>query len=293
MFLEDGVEGTASDVVGFKMTAISKGYYVDNYMKYFAGDVLYGSHLPHQNFGSYLRALIIERVVTKFHSVYGSRSHIVNFGCGFDTLFWRLRDKKVVFDFWYEFDKQRVIDKKMKIINEREEFHPLDKYSLEVLDLEEPNSIDILKTKIDISIPTLFIDEFSLIYVSEQSVRNLFTFIGSNNKDFGLVSYTMTNLDDDFGELILEGFHDMNVPLLSTSLTKTPKDAVEMLLSLGFECADANEAISVAKKQMTIQDRQRVSRLDYFDDPREVDYILKHYLFLAGGSTEFCNNIFH
>ena len=293
MFLEDGVEGTASDVVGFKMTAISKGYYSDNYLKYFANDVLYGSHLPHQNFGSYLRTIIIEKVVTKFHSIYGNTSQIINLGCGFDTLFWRLRDKKIEFDNWFEFDKPKIVEKKMKILQEREEFHPLDKYHIENIDLEQENAIDIIKNKIDLNKPTLFIDEFSMIYISEKSFSNMISFIGHNNKDFCIVSYTMTNLDDDFGELILEGFQDMNVPLLSTPITKTPNDTIEMLLSNGFQCADANEAISVAKLQLTIQERQRISRLDYFDNPHEVDYILKHYLFFAGGSTEFCSNIFH
>ena len=292
MFLNDGtVEGTASDVIGFKMSAITRGYYEDKYLPLFSSDILYGTHLSHQNFGSYIRTVTFEKIVEKFHSLYGDESQVVELGCGYDTLFWRLRDKGISFKKWTEIDKKIVVEKKAKILEDNEEFKPLDRYALKELDLELEDACDVIEKEIESDVPCLFIDEFSLIYVDRSSVKKIFETIGKHSK-WCIASYSMTNLDDDYGEIIIEGFEEMGIPLKSVSLTPSVSETIKMLKECNFEAADASDAITYAKRSMSKEERMRVSRLDYYENPGELDFILKHYLFFAAGAKEFVTNMF-
>lgn len=281
------VEDTASEVTAFKMSAISKGYYNDKYMKYFAGDILYGSQLPHQNFGTYLRNFVMNYAVKKFYSIYGEKSQVVSLGSGFDTLFWRLRDENVIFSRYVEIDKKDVVTKKRSFIK-NEVFQSQENYFLEEIDLNSENSISNIEKLLIPDIPTLFIDEFSLIYLNPEIIERLYRYI---SKESNIFSYSMTNMNDDFGKLILEGFQDLSVPLNGVNFVSSTDEFVSKMLDIGFPEADAQNAVFVAKNKVPISERQRVSRLEYFDDPREVDFILSHYAFYAAGSKEFIKDL--
>ncbi|EAY02435.1 Leucine carboxyl methyltransferase family protein [Trichomonas vaginalis G3] len=281
------VEDTASEVIAFKMSAISKGYYSDKYMKYFAGDILYGSQLPHQNFGTFIRSYMIRYVVKSFFDKFGPKSQVVSLGSGFDTLYWRLRDENIQFSKFIEVDKQFVVAKKQKYL-ENQVFQPLDNYILCDLDLNLEESTNVLNTLLIPDLPTLFIDEFSLIYLQPQVIQRLLKFFAGKG---AFISYGMTNLGDDFGDLIKEGFNDMGIPLYGADFAQSTEEFITKALDIGFECADAQNAVFVVKHKIPIEERKRISRLEYFDDPHEVDFILSHYAFYAAGSEYFIKDL--
>lgn len=116
-----------------KLSAVSKGYYEDNYIQYFIPDPR--RQLPPMNMGYHLRAMAIYLSAKKFYSMFGPNSQVVQLGCGYDTLFFRLRDEKIIFSKWIDLDLNHIVQRKSRVISAGH-FQPLTNYALVEADLE-------------------------------------------------------------------------------------------------------------------------------------------------------------
>jgi hypothetical protein len=97
----------------------------------------------------------------------------------------------------------------------------------------------------------------------------------------------MTGMRDDFGELVVRTFADLGAPLKSWARTETPEVAVETLRRAGFEEVVAVSGDEGVRRLLSNEEKERIARLDFFDNPRELAMILSHYIIISAGSEAF------
>ena len=278
------VEDTAYDAANSKLSAIMRGYYKDPYIEYFVPNNV--AQLPPMNLGYFARCQIMLQAVLKFHKIHGDGIQVVILGCGYDTLFWRLRDMNVNVKGWYDLDLEFVVKRKGPIVAGNSIFAPLDNYYLIECDLSKENTVKecLLKSNFDENAPTIFVDECSLIYVDPFAVDKIICYAGQL-KESAFISYGMIKPNDQFGKMMVQNFQSFGAPLKGINQYPTIQSYVERFQKCGYKKVKACDMDKAMKLILTPEDFMRVRKLEIQDDPEELSYMLSHYI-LAIASTE-------
>lgn len=277
---------TAMSAANAKWSASSKGYYSDKYIESFLD--LKHPQLPHQNLGCTMRVFAISSAVKQFFAQYGKNSIVIVLGCGYDTLFFRLQDQSISFDYWVEIDTEEVISYKRSIIS-KSLFHKrenIPNYYLKECDLQDFSKLISIFNEFNLSsnsLPVLFIDEFSLIYINENSYINIMKYVASISQS-AFIGYTMTLSEDDFGKLISHGFSEIGIPLQSYQCTSTKKKTIEKMISFGLKNVSAIQCDEGLYTIFSPEELSRFMTLEIINDTRELNYVLKHYLIYYAGN---------
>ncbi|KAH0786130.1 Leucine carboxyl methyltransferase family protein [Histomonas meleagridis] len=279
----NSVEDTALDAANSKLCAVSRGYYDDPYIGYFVPYKV--NQLPPMNLGYYVRSLSMLEAIKKFHELHGESVQVVILGCGYDTLFWRLRDMGIKFSKWYDLDLPFIVKKKGPIISSNSIFHPVDNYFLIECDLSKENSVEesLLKYSFDINSPTIFVDECTLIYVDPFAVDKIIKFAGSL-KSSAFISYGMIKPNDQFGQMMVKNFDSFGAPLKGIARYPTVESHKERFLNGGYANVKAADMNVAMRSVPTQQDILRVRRLEMQDDPDELAFMLSHYVLVIAST---------
>ena len=279
----NSVEDTAMDAANAKLSAVQQGYYVDPYIEYFVPRSV--KQLPPMNLGYFVRCLSMWNAVTKFHSVHGDSIQVVILGCGYDTMFWRLRDANIKVARWYDLDLPMVVKRKGPVLR-NEVFEPMDNYYLLECDLSKPNRVEeVLKAnQFDVDAPTVFVDECTLIYVDPDAVDAIIKF-ASSLKSSGFISYGMVKPDDQFGKMMVQNFKRFGAPLKGIDKYPTIASHKERFTKAGYQKVKSVDMNVPMKYVLTREEYVRVHRLEMQDDPEELAFMLSHYV-LAIASTD-------
>lgn len=111
---DEPVMATNDDASECKRGAVQLGYWRDNYISLFVKHI--ERRAPEINRGYYARVKGVECFIQKFLNKMGSSSQIVNFGAGFDTLYWRLKDEGIHIANYVEIDFPTVTARKCYMI---------------------------------------------------------------------------------------------------------------------------------------------------------------------------------
>lgn len=278
------VEDTALDAANAKCSAVARGYYQDPYAEYFIPNKV--QQLPPMNLGYYARTLAMQSAVLKFHHLHGSNIQVVVLGCGYDTMFWRLRDMEITFTRYYELDLPFVIQRKGQIIR-NQVFQPIEYYYLLECDLGKPGNVEkILKENdFDPSIPAVFIDECTLIYVDPDSVDTILKFAASLPSN-GFISYGMIKPEDQFGKMMVQNFRSFGAPLKCIDKYPSVQSYTDRFKNLGFVHVKVGDMNLCMNSVIPREDYIRIHRLEMQDDPDELSFMLSHYVLALGSSDE-------
>ena len=277
------VEDTALDAANAKLSAVSRGYYQDPYIEYFVPSSK--KQLPPMNLGYHVRCLAIYKAVTKFHQIHGENMQVVILGAGYDTLFWRLRDEKITFKAWYDLDMPHVVNKKSKIL-ECSTFQPLDNYYLKVCDLSKPEEFKkVLKDNGFQDIPTIFVDECTLIYVDPVAVDEIIKF-AAQMKSSAFISYGMIRPDDSFGKMMIHNFETFGAPLKGIRMYPSVEAHKKRYEDAGYKYVKSMDLVKTMHSVISRQDYMKIMRLEMQDDPEELEFVLMHYVLALAGTDE-------
>lgn len=108
---DEAIIATNTDATECKRCAVELGYWKDDYISYFARHV--DRKAPEINRGYYARVRAMEIFIHQFLERCGTKCQIINLGCGFDTLYWRLKDTTQAVGNFIELDFPAVTSKKM------------------------------------------------------------------------------------------------------------------------------------------------------------------------------------
>jgi len=281
------VEDTAMDAANAKYSAVSRGYYVDKFIDYFVPDRI--RQLPPMNLGYYVRTLSMYKAIEKFHQLHGDNIQVVILGCGYDTLFWRLRENGVCVKKWFDIDMPHVVSKKKEIVK-NDVFQPLDNYCLFVCDLSNPENFKAVMSQHGFEdIPTIFVDECTLIYVEPKSVDEIIYFAGHLTSS-AFISYGMIKPDDNFGKLMVKNFQSFGAPLKGIFNYPSIQSHKQRFQNGGFANVISMDLNETMRTVIIRAEYQRIMRIEMQDDPEELSFVLAHYvLAIAGSDSEMLN----
>lgn len=161
------------------------------------------------------------------------KCQIVNIGAGFDTLFWRLKaeNKLDSLHSFVDLDLDGVTYRKLhqiriqpgllNALGEDISFNKFDlhsnTYHLISADLRNTKSLEEKLTKeckLDKSLPTLFISECVLVYLSKQHTSNFLRWAATAFEQAVLINYEQVNMEDKFGQIMIDNLRMRDCEIL-------------------------------------------------------------------------------
>jgi len=275
---EDGVIATNDDASNCKRYAVEKGYWKDDYIKYFVR-MMPERKAPEISRGYYARVVAMKLLLNQFLEATGRNCQIVNLGAGFDTLFWQLHaDKMFPTQGFFEVDLKPVVSRKCMAIKSRRQLHDAFPEGGLVIDIANINQLEekLIKAGLNLSIPTVFMAECVLIYLDPKESEDIIGWIAKRFHTAMFINYQPVNLSDRFGHVMLENLQSRQCALLGAKGNPTVQSQRESFLTAGWEGAEAKDMMEVYKK-LPKEDNANVEKLEFLDEVNLLHDLLKHY----------------
>ncbi|XP_026758456.2 leucine carboxyl methyltransferase 1 [Galleria mellonella] len=291
---DEAIIATNTDATECKRCAVELGYWKDDYIPYFIRHV--DRKAPEINRGYYARVRAMEMFIHQFIERCGTKCQIINLGCGFDTLFWRLKDSTQAVGNFIELDFPAVTSKKCHIIkrnkqllekisNEdgevmiREGDLHSDGYHLVGCDLR---CLGEVRRKLEAAgagegagaPPTLVLAECVLVYLRPEAADALLRHLAAAFPRSALLVYEQCNLGDKFGEVMVRNLSARGVALAGAA--GPPAAQAARLRALGFDAARCWDMHAVWRA-LPDDDRARVEALEMLDERELLLQLNSHY----------------
>lgn len=319
---DDAVQCTHVDAALAKISCAQLGYFEDRWTEQLIRNTRPTARSPLIHRGYYSRVAAIRSSVLRFmeRAPKGRGVQIVNFGSGFDTMYFWLRENPAYWRedlVYYEVDFPEVLSKKVSAVLKRQTLWPL---------LDASSQDDIVSQELSLAgtrelrtkhlryvpadlrmlsevtesmkragfrgdVPTLFISECVLVYMQSLHGDGIIGWAANAVPDApsAMLVYEQSNPNDPFGKVMVENLMRRGCPLLSIHDYPTLEAQRERYQQRGWsQCtlADMNE---VYDKLLDAKDVQRIQRLELLDEFEEWHLIQAHYFLLVaskGGEGE-------
>ncbi|CAL4062342.1 unnamed protein product, partial [Meganyctiphanes norvegica] len=221
---------------------------------------------------------------------------IVNIGAGFDTLYWRLVDEDIMVKSFVELDFPAVTSRKCMYIQRtkpllqavsREEDYDVKlnktnlhthSYKLIGVDLRNLTDVEakIKESEIDFSIPTIFLAECVLVYMSLSKSSQLLSWIAEKFKSAFFINYEMVNLGDRFGEIMLNNLRSRGCDLMGVAACMTTETQRKRFTENGWVGAESDDMMTVWSR-LPPQDVSRAMQIEMLDEQELLNQLFTHY----------------
>lgn len=298
---DEPVMATNDDASECKRGAVQLGYWEDKYISFFVKQI--EKKAPEINRGYYARVKGVETLVQKFLSKSGSCAQIINFGAGFDTLYWKLKDEGIHISNYVDVDFPSVTARKCYSIKRNKQLldkiHEQDgEVRLSSTDLHAGNyhcigadlrNLSQVETKlnqaeINFSSPTLFIAECVLVYIENDCVNRLLSWIASKFRSAMFINYEMCNINDTFGDVMLGNLKARGCNLAGISSCKNLDTQKARFLNNNWLGANAWDMVSVYYDLSPVE-RNRIERIEFLDEQELLIQLFQHYCICVGWLT--------
>ncbi|XP_041443357.1 tRNA wybutosine-synthesizing protein 4 isoform X2 [Xenopus laevis] len=281
-----------------KVSAASLGYFEDEYQKYFVNRKCRRSPLIHR--GYCVRSQAVTFCIREFIRDTQDCSHrqIVSLGCGFDSLFFRLRTQlKSPLCVW-EVDFPSVVNRKRLIIQQSETLTDLlgshetpdgplvllsQGYKLLGVDLSDVSSLTAALEGAGIAwdCPTLILGEVALCYMDPERSTALIGWAAERFRDSRFVLYEQSFPSDPFGRVMMSHFASLNSPLLSLTLYPHIEDQECRFLHKGWQTCRVLNMNQFCLSCVALSETLRIHNLEPFDEFEELHLKCSHYFILV------------
>ncbi|XP_061708403.1 leucine carboxyl methyltransferase 1 [Cydia pomonella] len=293
---DEAVAATNSDATECKRGAVELGYWSDPYVRLFSRPRA-ERRAPEIHRGYYARVRAVEMFIHQFLERCDSKCQVLNLGCGFDTLFWRLRDVTQAVGNFIELDFPTVTAKKCQIIKRNKQLLEkitnedgevairaggadlhADGYHLCGVDLrDEPGVLRALTAaSARPDAPTLVLAECVLVYLREDAANRLLRLLAQQFPKQVLVVYEQCNLDDKFGEVMIRNLVSRGCGEVGARHMDAPGAAAARLLAAGYDTARGWDMDTVWRS-LSEEERARVEALEPLDERELLQQLHAHY----------------
>jgi [phosphatase 2A protein]-leucine-carboxy methyltransferase len=295
---------TNNDACRCKLYAIERGYWKDPYVKLFAGSGQQERRTPEISLGYYVRVHGIRYLIEKFIQLTNNQCQIINLGCGFDTtVFYLLDNENLHFKHFIDIDfdeitevksnkirRSPVLQKKLPIEEKSFKipcgFHS-SLYTILPVDLRDitqlDNQLKILSDKkiIDYTIPTLFLSECVLIYMSNDHSLDLLKYFSATFSQCCLfLNFEQINMNDRFGKIMFDNLKQRSCHLIGIDSCQSLDTQSKRYLNANFTSANGITLNEYYKKYLNSNEKQRIEMIDGGLDEKELlEQLFEHYCF--------------
>ncbi|KAK8748734.1 hypothetical protein OTU49_015964 [Cherax quadricarinatus] len=290
---DEAVIATNDDAASCKRCAVALGYWHDRYISYFVRST--DRKAPEINRGYFARAVAIKILVDKFIEVNNGNCQIVNIGAGFDTLYWRLIDEGKSVKGFVELDFPGVTSRKCLYIQRTKQLlqavsdedydvklnrHNLHghTYKLAGVDLRNISEVEakIKESDLEYSLPTLFLAECVLVYMTIHRSSQLLKWIAENFKSAFFINYEMVNLGDRFGDVMLSNLHLRGCDLAGAEACQSTETQRKRFLDAGWAGADSYDMLGIWAR-LPPEEIARVTQIELLDEQELLNQLFSHY----------------
>jgi len=312
---EIAVQGTASEALVSKHSAMRLGYYEDKFLPVFCRKK--DRKQPIINRGYYARVECVQLVTKKFLKLteYEERQILV-IGGGYDTTCLKVLDEKTPNLNCFEVDFPDLIDRKAFLLmatamtrqtlygsedlpaevstaaslmtSKKTNYGYMlnDKMTLISADLKDVATLleCLENSTFNFGVPTLLISECVLVYMDRSSVQSLSSGIrnrfeaesGTNAKALWL-SYDMFNPEDRFGQIMRRNLRAGGIHVPGFEDYPKIEDQSQRFLSTGWQSTETISMLQAFRNMISAKERARIARVEIFDEIEEWEMIMQHY----------------
>lgn len=179
--------------------------------------------------------------------------------------------------------------------NEMNEIN-LENFSLISVDLRRINDLDrkLSECNIDRSLPTLFISECVLVYMSAQDSSVLLQHLATTFSQCCFLKYEQCNLNDKFGEIMLENMQLRSCKLLGVEVCESIETQKNSFINNGFD-SKLCQVITMTNYYQNIMnknERERIESIEFLDEAELLFQLLDHYCICLAANNQSLNDIF-
>ncbi|XP_026473376.1 leucine carboxyl methyltransferase 1-like isoform X2 [Ctenocephalides felis] len=288
---DEAVIATNNDASECKKCAVNLGYWDDKYISYFVKNC--ERKAPEINRGYYARVKGVELFIDKFLKKSGCKSQIINLGCGFDTLYWRLKDVNQKIHNFIEIDFPTVTSRKCYAIKRNkvllEKIHDgeiklsttdlhASNYHLIGLDLRNITDIEnkLNQAEVNYELPTLFIAECVLVYIDLQHSQKMLNLFASRFKSALFINYEQVNMNDRFGNVMLSNLASRGCCLDGVSACANIETHQQRFLDAGWLGCHSWDMVKIYN-MLSSAERERIEHIEMLDEGELLTQLFQHY----------------
>jgi len=229
-------------------------------------------------------------------------SQVIVLGAGFDTTFFNVRLPPGCR--WLEVDMEEVVRRKAAVLQRSPDMLAMlggsgggggaeidlergtvrsSAYGLAVADLRDLAGLEGALQTLGVrrEPPTLVLLECVLAYLPPEAGRGLCRWAAATFPAGTIVIYEMAGMDA-FGRQLLANLRARGCALPGFEGCPDLPAQRERLAASGFESVTAWDMDRVYRHFLDPEERRRVERLEFLDDPEELQLIMQHYCFVVG-----------
>lgn len=253
------------------------------------------SSQPVMNYGTYLRTLSIDIPLLQYlnSNLIHKQCQIVNLGCGSDLRCLQILNNKDIFPHvikYIDLDFKESVELKQSILksisSSQNSLVPVDttwggRFEAVASDLNDlNNTLLILKSKLDVKIPTIFITECTLCYIKERESQDLIDSIRTVF-DSGLwISYDPiggANSDNRFGIIMKENLLMSRNLDLPTLLLYNSKESYSNRWK-NYKDVKIQNMWDFLNSNLHPMELKRLQSLQFLDEFEELKIMQNHYV---------------
>ncbi|KAM9486203.1 tRNA wybutosine-synthesizing protein 4 [Clarias gariepinus] len=293
------VQGTNDSSVVSKASAAAQGYFHDDFLRHFVLKV--SRRAPLINRGYYIRWKAVDHCVKQFLCVTDAcdRRQILSLGAGFDSLYFRLHAEGALARVGvFEVDFPDVARRKAALIGSNQSLKdglpdreilagPVyvnsAHYKLLGVDVRNESEVqEVLSAAgLQYNSPTLILSEVVLTYMETHWSDAVIGWAARILPEALFVMYEQIRPDDPFGMVMQNHFLKLNSKIHALCQYRDTTAQTERLLRKGWEkctCLDMNQFYFGL---LTDDERERVEKLEPFDEFEEWHQKCSHYFILT------------
>nr|XP_027219951.1 leucine carboxyl methyltransferase 1-like [Penaeus vannamei] len=151
-------------------------------------------------------------------------------------------------------------------------------YKLTGVDLRNITEVEakIKESDLDYSLPTLFLAECVLVYMSTSKSSQLLQWIAEKFKSAFFINYEMVNLGDRFGEVMVSNLRSRGCDLAGAQACQSTETQRQRFLEVGWAGADSYDMINIWAR-LPPEEISRVMQIELLDEQELLQQLFTHY----------------